>query len=285
MIVNSKDRFFRFFIYAFFIFLAVLMLYPLWYVLMFSLSELGRVSLNNYYLVPDGFSLESYTTVMRYPPVLTGFKNSAFVTGVGTLVCLMMTVITAYPLSREPLTGKKFYFGMMMFTMIFSGGMIPTYLVIRAVGLVDSLWALIIPGAINVYYVLVMIKFFKGIPISLIESAKIDGYNDISILFRIVLPLSKASLASIGLFYAVIKWNVYVSAVMYITDTKKRVIQVVVRGMLMEDLQAEATGAGDSTPQSMRMAAIMVSLLPILCVYPFLQKYFMKGVTLGAVKG
>ncbi len=273
MIVNSKDNFFRFFIYAFFIFLAVLMLYPLWYVLMFSLSEPGKVSLNNYYLISDGFSLESYLIVMKYPPVLTGFKNSAFVTGVGTLVCLLMTVITAYPLSREHLMGKKFYFGMMMFTMLFTGG------------LVDSLWALIIPSAINVYYVLVMIKFFKSIPISLIESAKIDGYNDISILFRVVLPLSKASLASIGLFYAVIKWNVYVGAVMYITNAEKRVLQVIVRGMLMEDLQAEAMGGGDSTPQSMRMAAIVASLLPILCVYPFLQKYFMKGVTLGAVKG
>lgn len=169
--------------YVFFILLTLIMIYPFWYVLMYSLSDPGKVSINNYYLIPDGFSLVTYKHVLRQPFLLLGYKNTAFVTATGTIISLFMTVITAYPLSREKLTGKKIYFRLILFTMLFSGGMIPTYLVIRGIGLLDTLWALIIPNAVSVYYMLIMIKFFKGIPVSLIESARIDGYDDIAILF------------------------------------------------------------------------------------------------------
>jgi ABC-type glycerol-3-phosphate transport system permease component len=210
-----------------------------------------------------------------------------FVTAVGTLVSLLMTAITAYPISREVLFGKKFFFNMILFTMLFSGGLIPTYLVVRSLGLLDSLWALILPSSINVFNMLVMMKFFKNIPDSLIESAKIDGYNDIYILYKIVLPLSKAVLASIGLFSAVGFWNTYLPCLIYIIDADKRVLQVILRGMLQEESLAAQTGALDQivTPQNMKMAVIIVTMLPILCVYPFLQKHFTKGVLIGSIKG
>ncbi len=284
---KSGLRIYTYILYIFFIVLGLLMLYPLWYVLMFSLSDPERISLNNYYLVPDGFTLTTYKYVIQQPFISIGYKNSVFVTVVGTFLGLLLTVTTAYPLSREYLTGRKLFFGMMVFTMLFGGGLIPTYLIVRWAGLVNSLWALIIPSSIIVYYMLIMIKFFKGIPVSLIESAKIDGYDDISILFKIVLPLSGAVLASIGLFYAVTHWNAYLSATIYITDREKRVLQVVIRSMLKEEsLAAEVGVTGlNVTPQTMKMAAIIITLLPILCVYPYLQKYFMKGVLLGSVKG
>lgn len=282
-----KNRIPTYLNYAFFVFLSLIMLYPLWYVLMFSLSAPNRSSINNYYLIPDGFSLVTYKYVLNEPSIIMGFKNSAFVTIIGTFLCLLMTAITAYPLSRDNLTGKRFFFNMMFFTMLFNGGLIPTYLVVRAVGLNDSLWALIIPASISVYNMLIMIKFFKNIPVSLIESAKIDGYSDISIFIKIVLPLSRAVLSSIGLFCAVALWNTYLSGVIYIVDTKKRVLMVIIRAMIEQESLAAQVGILDTyvTPQNLKMAAIIVTLLPIICVYPFLQKYFAKGVMLGSVKG
>jgi putative aldouronate transport system permease protein len=273
--------------YSFMILLAAIMLYPLWYVLMYSLSEPQRYSVNSYYLIPNGFNIAVYKHIIVQPLIIKGFKNSVFVTVVGTSVSLLMTSTTAYPLSRAVLFGKKFFFNMILFTMLFSGGLIPTYLVVRSLGLLDSLWALILPSSINVFNMLVMMKFFKNIPDSLIESAKIDGYNDIYILYKIVLPLSKAVFASIGLFSAVGLWNTYLPCLIYIIDTDKRVLQVILRGMLQEESLAAQTGALDQivTPQNMKMAVIIVTMLPILCVYPFLQKHFTKGVLIGSIKG
>jgi putative aldouronate transport system permease protein len=273
--------------YLFFVFLAIIMVYPLWYVLMFSLSDPDRISINNYYLIPDGFTLRTYSYVIKSSYIRLGFKNSLFVTGIGTLLSVLLTTITGYPLSRKELFGKKYIFSMMLFTMLFSGGLIPTYLVVRAFGLVDSLWALILPNVISVFNMMIAIKFFKNIPDSLIESAKIDGYNDVYIFVRIVMPLSTAVIATIGLFYAVSYWNTYLYGVIYITSMEKRVLQVVIRSMLYEETLAPSVGIRGEmvTPESMKMAAIFVTLLPILCVYPFLQKYFMKGILLGAVKG
>ncbi|HHV95677.1 MAG TPA: carbohydrate ABC transporter permease [Clostridiaceae bacterium] len=282
-----SDRVFNVINYSLMIFLAAIMLYPLWYVLMYSLSEPQRYSVNNYYLIPNGFNLSTYKYIIVQPLIIRGFKNSVFVTVMGTFISLLLTSFTAYPLSREVFVGKKFFFNMIIFTMLFSGGIIPTYLVVRALGLLDSLWALILPSSISVFNMLVMMKFFKNIPVSLIESAKIDGYNDIYILFKIVLPLSKAVLASIGLFSAVGYWNTYLPCLIYITDVNKRVMQVILRGMLQAESLAAQTGAVDQiiTPQNMKMAVIIVTMLPIICVYPFLQKHFVKGMLIGSIKG
>ena len=176
---------------------------------------------------------------------------------------------------------------MFMFTMLFSGGMIPTYMVVRRLGLVDTLWALILPNAFSVYYMLIMIRFFKSIPSSLIESAKIDGCNEIYILFKIIIPVSTAVFAAIGLFSAVGYWNEYLSGVIYINHIEKSPIQVVLYGMLKQNLMASQLGHENKqmTPETVKMCTVIVALLPILMVYPFIQKHFMKGVMLGAVKG
>ena len=284
MVKTDKISTFDVLNYGFFTIFGLLMLYPIWYVLMFSLSDPSHIALNSYYLIPNGFSLESYKQVLGESIVYSGYKNSIIVTGVGTLISLILTGMTAYPLSREQLPGKKLFFMYIMFTMIFHGGMIPTYLIIRSLGLLDSLWALMLPAAINVYNLLIMIKFFKNIPESLIESAKIDGYNDIQILFKIIVPLSTAAFAAVGLFYAVFNWNSFLSGMMYITSNTKWPLQVVLRDLLMQSQSAESGDSRIST-ETFKMATVIVTILPILMVYPYLQKYFVKGVMLGSVKG
>lgn len=274
--------------YLFFVVLGILMIYPFWYILMFSLSGSEKALINNYYFVPNEFSLKTYQFIFKQHSIFTGYQNSIFVTVVGTLINLLLTIITAYPLAlAKKLPGKKIIFNMVLFTMIFSGGLIPSYLVVKSLKMVDTLWALIIPSAISVYYLLIMIKFFKGIPESLIESAKIDGYNDISILLKIVIPLSPAVIAALGLFYAVWHWNEFLAGIIYINDQEKQVLQVVLRSMLTEEGLGRSTGMTESltTPQNLRMTAIIVTAAPILVVYPFLQKHFMKGIMLGSVKG
>lgn len=267
--------------------IALAMLYPLWYVLMYSISDPAKINPQGLCLIPQGLDINVYRFLIKNQLIRLGFKNSLIVTGAGTSLTLIMTGITAYPLSREKLVGKKYIFGMMFFTMLFSGGMIPTFLVVRTLNMVDTFWALFVPGSISVYNMLIMIKFFKGIPISLIESAKIDGYSDFSIFVKIVLPLSKAVFASIGLFTAVGLWNMYLPSLIYISDPKKRVMQVILQTMLREEkLNAELGIVSEwVTPQNTKYAAIIVTMLPILCVYPYLQKHFTKGVLIGSVKG
>lgn len=266
--------------------IAVIMIYPFWYVLMFSLSDPSKVALNCYYLWPQGFSLESYKYMFSNELIYTGYKNTIIITVLGSALAVVLTLLTAYPLAIANLKGKNMILKIIFFTMLFEGGMVPKYLVVRALGLVDSLWSLIILGSINVYYLLIMMKFLRGIPSSLIESAKIDGYNDIAILFKIVVPLSGAMLSSIALFYAVATWNSYLGALIYISDRKKMVLQVVIRSLFMSNLLEEAGMESQiSTPEHFRMSAIIITILPIILVYPYIQKYFIKGVQLGSVKG
>lgn len=273
--------------YAFFVLIGVTMVYPFWYVLMFSVSDPTQAAVSSYYFRPQGFSLVAYRYILEQERIFTGFRNSVFVTVVGTVLNLVFTALTAYPLSRRELVGKRVIFGFIFFTMLFGGGMIPTFLVVRALGLVDKLWALIIPGLISVFNLLVMMKFFAAIPDSLIESAHIDGANDMAIVFRIVLPLSAATLAAIGLFYAVRHWNEFFDAIIYINKPEKTVLQVILRSMFQQEGLGRETNIKlkIATPEHFRMATIIIVMFPILCVYPFLQKHFMKGVLVGAVKG
>lgn len=272
--------------HIFLVLIALIMLYPFWYVLMFSLSDPAVSAINSYYILPRGFTLATYRYMLQNELIYMGYKNTIFVTFTGTLFALLFTLITAYPLSIGKLKGKGIILKIIFFTMLFEGGLIPKYLVVRSLGLIDSLWVLVILGSINVFNMLIMMKFLKGIPISLIESAKIDGYNDIAILFKIVVPLSGAMLSSIGLFYAVASWNSFLGAIIYISDRNKMVLQVVLRTLFMTDSLAEEAGVSTriSTPEHFRMATIIITLLPVLMIYPFIQKYFMKGVQLGSVK-
>ena len=277
---------FHIFNYAFFIILAIFMIYPLWYVIMYSFSDPEVIVLRSMYLLPERFSLATYKYVLRQPTIYSGIYNSLFVTVVGTTVNLLVITFTAYSLSRDNLFGKKGIFVFFIFTMLFSGGLVPTYLVVRQFGLIDSLWALILPGALSVYYLLIMMRFFKGIPASLFDSAKLDGASEFYIVFKIVLPLSKAALAAIGLFCAVGHWNQYFDGLIYLNSMEKYPLALILYGMLKRTISPVATGIRVVvTPINIKMSAIVISLLPILMVYPFIQKHFMSGVMLGSVKG
>ena len=217
--------------YLLFIVIGIIMVYPFWYVVMYSFSDPTQSSLSSLYLLPQGFTLESYKYAFSKKILFTGFFNSVFLTVVGTCVNMLLTICLAYPLSRDKLPGKKYFSAFVVFPMLFNGGMIPTYLVIKQFGLMDSLWSLIASLAINVYNLLILSKFFKSIPESLIEAAKIDGCGDVMTLVKIILPLSKASLATISLFYAVQHWNEFLRATIYINADSKWPLQVVLRNM------------------------------------------------------
>lgn len=272
--------------YAFFAIMGLLMLYPFWYVVMYSFSDPSRTSLSNLYLIPDGFSLETYKHAFKKQILLTGFGNTVFLAVVGTGMNMLFSVLLAYPLSREEFPGKKYIHGFILFPMLFGGGMIPTYLVIKQLGLIDSIWSLICVSLVNVYNLLILCRFFKGIPQSLIEAARIDGCGEFGILVRIMLPLSRAVLATIALFYAVHHWNGFMEATIYINTDSRWPLQVVLRNII-QMVSADLSG-GDTmfmNPENFKMAAIVITVFPIVCVYPFLQKHFTQGVMLGAVKG
>lgn len=277
---------FSVFNYTFFVILGLVMLYPFWYVVMYSVSDPSRTSLSDLYLIPNGLSFETYKFALQKSTLLTGFRNTVFLAVVGTGLDMAFSILLAYPLSQEEFPGKKYVHAFIIFPMLFGGGMIPTYLVVKQLGLIDSLWSLVFVSLVNVYNLLILCKFFKGIPQSLIEAARIDGCGELRILTRIVLPLSKASLATISLFYAVQHWNGFLEATIYINTDSRWPLQVVLRNII-QMVSADLSG-GETlfmNPENFKMAAIVITVLPIICVYPFLQKHFTQGVMLGAVKG
>ncbi|MBY3621470.1 carbohydrate ABC transporter permease [Acinetobacter sp. CUI P1] len=263
-------------------------IYPLLYVLNSSVSDPNELLRSrSLMLLPEGFQLEAYKAVFHNSKIYSGYLNTLFYVTVGTIVNLLMTSIAAYSLSRMDLLGRKTLMKLITFTMFFGGGMIPTFLLIQNLGMVDTRWAMIIPGAISTFYFLIMKTSFEGIPISLIESAKLDGANDILILFRIVLPLSKSILAVMTLYYAVDHWNDYVAPMLYLRSQDLYPIQIVMRDILISS-STESMGAGVDTGfaigENIKYATIIISTLPIMLVYPFIQKYFVQGALIGAVK-
>lgn len=283
--VQRKVRPFTVFNYIVFTIVSLIMLYPFWYVVMYSFSDPTKETLKSLYLIPNGFSLETYKMAFGQKLIYTGFLNSVIVAGVGTFTSLLLSVFTAYPLSRPGLKGSKYVFWMIIFAMLFNGGLIPTYLVIKSYGMIDTLWALMLPKAVIVYNLLIVIKFFKNIPDSLIESAKIDGCTDIGILFKIILPLSKAVMATVGLFYAVYYWNAFLPGMMFLNTRDKWPLQVVLKDLLDQTTSSIDTDDIFTSPENFKMAIVVITVIPILCIYPLLQKHFTKGVMLGSVKG
>lgn len=272
--------------YLLFAVIGIIMVYPFWYVVMYSFSDPALSSLSSLYLWPQGFTVQSYIYAFSKKILFTGFFNSVFLTLMGTAVNMVLTIMLAYPLSRDTLPGRKYLSAFIVFPMLFNGGMIPTYLVIKEFGLLDSLWSLIASLAVNVYNLLILSKFFKSIPESLIEAARIDGCGEIRTLVRIILPLSKASLATISLFYAVQHWNEFLRATIYINTDSKWPLQVVLRNII--DMVANDLNSGGEVymnPENFKMATIVITVVPIICVYPLLQKHFTAGVMMGSVKG
>ena len=276
------------------VFMALFMfvtLYPFWYVVMVSLSDGRAVLAGKVSLWPVNFTLATYKVALSDSSIITGFRNTVVYTVLGTFINLAMTSMCAYPLARPNLEGKKALMGFIVFTMFFSGGMVPTYLVVNQLGIIDTIWAMVLPGAISTYNMIVMRTFFMGIPESMHESACLDGANDIQILLRIVLPVSKPIMATMLLFYAVGHWNGYMNALMYLNSKALFPLQSILRNMVVDGQLTNSTtevGAGSSfevIETTMKYATIVVSTLPIIMIYPFVQKYFVKGVMIGSIKG
>ncbi|RAV11914.1 carbohydrate ABC transporter permease [Paenibacillus contaminans] len=270
--------------------LSIATLYPMLYVLFSSVSDPAQLLKHRGLLfLPQGFSLDAYKAVFRNPNIITGYVNTLFYVGVGTTLNILMTALAAYGLSRKHVMWKNPVMFMIVFTMFFGGGLIPSYLLVQNLGMLDTRWALIIPGAVSAYYIIIMRTAFQGIPESLEESARIDGANDFTILFRIVLPLSMPVIAVMVLFYGVGHWNSWFGALIYLRDRDLFPLQMVLREILIQNntekmLTSTATVEKAQVGETIKYATIMAATLPILFLYPFLQKYFVKGVLIGAIK-
>ena len=263
--------------------------YPLYFVLMASMSDPQYVNSGRFLLYPAGFTLEGYQQVLADERVWIGYVNSIIYALGGILYGLVTAVPLGYALSRKELPCRKFLTGLFIFTMFFNGGMIPTYLIIQKLGMLNKIWALVLPSAISTYNMIIMRTFFENtIPNELIEAAALDGCNDITTFFRIVLPLSGAVFAVMALFYGVAQWNSWFPALLYIRDRSLYPLQMILREVLIQsDIgnMAGSTGDVEVIGDGLKYATMVVSTLPIMCLYPFLQKYFVAGVTIGAVKG
>lgn len=267
--------------------LAFSTLYPFWDTMIVSMSSLKSYLSTSIHLWPSEFSFEGYSYVFANHDLWTSYANTIFITVVGTGINMVITIMTAYVLSKTNLRGHRILNFLAVFTMMFSGGIIPTYMIVKATGLMNSLWAMILPTAINTSSLVILRNFFMDIPPALEEAAMLDGCTEIGVLFRVVIPNAKASITTIALMYAVEHWNDFYNAIMYISDRNKWPLQLFLRSMLFETEAAYSSG-GQSLfllGQPMKMAAVMMSIIPIICMYPFFQKHFAKGMMVGAVKG
>lgn len=292
MHLSRGEKIFSVFNYFFMCMLIVLMVYPFWYLVMGSISDAKLAAGGGLFLIPAGFSTEAYKAILNNASFISSFKTTVFVTVVGTFLGTFFTATTAYAISKNRLRGGGVVSFLILFTMLFNGGLVPSYLLVRMLGLMNSYWALILPNLLSAFNIFVMRSFFKGIPDTLEEAAKIDGANDLTIFFKVVLPLSKPVLATIGLFIAVFYWNDFFSTVLYISDKEKWQLQAFLRDIISNTAQvvksSSGVGMGMQTSVSeftVRMASIVVATIPILIVYPFLQKHFAKGAMIGSIKG
>ncbi|MCM3127909.1 carbohydrate ABC transporter permease [Paenibacillus provencensis] len=272
--------------------------YPLVYMISASISNPKAVASGAMWLFPKDITFEGYQRVFQDTRIWSGYANTILYTVVGTAVNLMVTIPAAYALSRRDFVGRNFFMGMFMVTMFFGGGLVPTYLLIKELGMINSMWALILPSAASVWNIIVSRTFFQGtIPGELHEAAQIDGCSNLKLFLKIILPLSMPIIAVMALFYGVGHWNSYFSAMIYFNDSDKYPLQLVLRQILvLQEMSAQGSGMMDSTSATalnnkaevaalVRYAVIIVSTLPVIIIYPFLQRYFVQGVMIGSVKG
>lgn len=278
--------------YLFLILLVIITLYPCWYVLVASVSDPVEVfASKGLLLLPKGFSLASYKEVIKFERIWLGYRNTLFYVFVGGGLSVLLTVVTAFCLTRKGLPGQKFLMFAILLTMYFSGGMIPLYLLVKNLGMLNTVWAILLPGAIGVGNLIMTISYFRGLPDALEEAAKIEGASDYTVLFRIYVPLAKPIIAVIALYYMVDRWNAFMDALIYLQQRRDlHPLQLVLREILIQNETTQISGtvsAGNAQAYSenMKYAAVVVSTIPIMCIYPFIQKYFVKGVTIGAIKG
>ena len=266
--------------------LAVIMFYPFWHEVCISLSAATEATRGGIFILPRRFTVEAYQMVFKNAFVWTAYQNSLFTAAMVTLIGTLASAMLAYGLSKRNVAGSRSISFLVTFCMIFNGGLIPTYLVIKSLGLVDSLWAIILPVAVTPYNTIIMKNFFSSLPDELEEAAFIDGAGPLRIFFQIVLPLSKAVLATIALWLVVASWNNFQGPLIYINERIRYTLPLYVRQVIDGQMISRLTGEGaKAAVESVVGATIIVTILPVICVYPFLQKYFVKGVMIGSVKG
>lgn len=277
------------------ILICLIIIFPLYYMFIVSISDGAAIMSGQVNFLPVGFSLRAYRAAFKDANFIKSYWNTVVITVCGTTVNLLMTTLFAYPLSRRDLMGRKLLMKIAVFTMFFTGGMIPSYMLVNSLGMNNTYWALILPGAINVYNATIMRTFFEGIPMDLTEAAYVDGANDMRILWQVILPLSKPILFTLLLFYAVGHWNGFFSALLYLSDKSTYPIQMFVRSVVFsgDTLAMSMASYNSSTEMGAEMlseegakyAIILLSMVPILVVFPFVSRYFKSGVMIGAVKG
>lgn len=284
------DKIFRWVVAIILLFVNIIMLYPFILVISLSISDPQAVLRGEVVFLPKGFSTQAYEKMITTPNFWISYKNTIIYAVVGTLITLILTSLTAFPLAVTKFKSRKYLNLYYMITMFVYGGMIPTFLVIRSLGIIDTLWAMVLPGALSAYNIMIFRSFFQGIPESLHESAYIDGANDWRVLFSIILPLSKPVIATIALFTMVRHWNSFFNALLYLNTPSKYPLQMILRNILMGAEQLDKTQgfedfANRSVTESLKSASIIITTLPVICIYPFIQRYFVKGVMIGSVKG
>ncbi|MDD9989221.1 MAG: carbohydrate ABC transporter permease [Spirochaetaceae bacterium] len=278
---------------AFLIGILLLYAYPLWFVVIASLSTPVEISQGNVWIVPRGTTIEAYRRVLTNDDILMGYRNTIFYTIAGVAVNVTMTVLAAYPLSRKRFFGRKIILIYLTFTMFFNGGLIPTYLVVNGLGLVNTFWVMIIPNAVSVFLIFIMRTFFvRTIPDELYDASAIDGSSHVHTLVRVVLPVSGPVLAVMILFYGVGHWNSYFNALIYLSDRERFTLQLILREILVQERIDEMVDIADEAyfeqamlAEILKYAVIIFASVPVLLLYPFLQRYFVKGVMIGAIKG
>lgn len=288
---NAGDKVFDLCVAALGALIILIIVYPLYFVLIASFSKAEDVLMGRVILWPRNISFESYKMVIAEPKIWIGYRNTVFYAVLGTIINLTLTTLAAYPLSRKDMPLRTFFTFMIAFTMMFSGGIVPTYLLVRGLRMTDTIWAMVVPNAIATYNLLVMKSFFQStIPIELQEAAEIDGCSDFRMLVSIVLPLSTAIIAVMVLFYAVDHWNAFFNAIIYLRNRSLFPLQLYLREILLQNQEiGTADGAGlyerMMQVETMKYSIILISSLPVLLLYPLVQKYFVKGVMVGAIKG
>lgn len=270
-------------------------IYPAWHVLMYSVSDSKEAMSGGFFFWPRGFSLTGYEMVFKTSQIWVAYRNSLLVLVAGTVLSVCLSAVTAYPLSRRRLHGRNFFSMVVFFTMLFSGGMIPLYLQVANLGLLDTFWAMVLPTCMSAYNMFILRNFMQGVPDALEESARLDGANDIIIMVRIILPLCAPSLAAIAMFYGVAYWNNYMSCLLYTNSASLQVLPLYLRSVLggaasnalsaSGNLGQMGEAANTLTEETVKMTVVAVSILPILLMYPYLQRFYTKGITIGAVKG
>ncbi len=289
---SQSDLVFNLFIYGFAILTLIIVLYPLYFVVIASFSSPNAVSAGKVWFYPVGFTLDGYRELLKHADIWIGYRNTIAYTLMGTLIGIAVNIPAAYALSRKDLAGRGFFTFLFVFTMFFSGGLIPTYLTVQDFHLYDTFWVMVLPFSVSVYNIIVARTFFStSIPSDLWDAAQIDGCGNIRYFFQIVIPLSKAVIAVIGLWTAVWHWNSYFNALIYLKDPNLYPLQLILRDILITNNMQSAMGTGEAAQIALRKAALMryaviiVSTVPIMVFYPFVQKYFNQGVMIGAVKG